>query len=154
MDIADILVPDGVVLRGAVSSKRQALGCVAEVAAQTLNLDSAKVLEALLEREALGSTGLGYGVAIPHARVEGVEQVCGVFVRLEAPVAYQALDDRPVDLLFALLAPPSAGAEHLRALAVVSRAMRSPELRERLRQIQTVDGARALFVQTGSAAAA
>ena len=107
-----------------------------------------------MEREALGSTGLGYGVAVPHARVEGVERVCGIFVRLDAPVAYEALDDRPVDLLFALLAPPAAGAEHLRALAVVSRAMRSPELRERLRQAQTIDGVQALFVQTGNAAAA
>lgn len=154
MDIADLLAPDGIVLRGAVSSKRQALNCAADLAAQAFGLDSTKVMEALMEREALGSTGLGYGVAIPHARVEGVERVCGVFVRLDQPVGYEALDDRPVDLMFALLAPPSAGAEHLRALAVVSRAMRSPELRERLRQVQTVDGAHALFVQTGSAAAA
>lgn len=154
MDIADLLAPEGIILRGAVSSKRQALNCVADLAAQALGLDSSTVMEALMERESLGSTGLGYGVAIPHARVEGVDRVCGVFVRLDQPVGYEALDDRPVDLLFALLAPPSAGAEHLRALAVVSRAMRSPELRERLRQVQTVDGAHALFVQTGSAAAA
>lgn len=154
MDIADLLTSGGIALRGAVSSKRQALGVVAEVAAQALGLETQNILDALLEREALGSTGLGYGVAIPHARVDGVESVCGVFVRLDQPVAYESLDDRPVDLLFALLAPPAAGAEHLRALAVVSRAMRSPELRERLRQIQTIDGARALFVQTGNAAAA
>ncbi len=154
MDIADLLAQDGVVLRGAVSSKRQALHYVADAAAQALGLQSEKILEALMEREALGSTGLGYGVAVPHARVEGVERVCGIFVRLDAPVAYEALDDRPVDLLFALLAPPAAGAEHLRALAVVSRAMRSPELRERLRQAQTIDGVQALFVQTGNAAAA
>lgn len=154
MDIADLLVPDGIVLRGAFSSKRLVLNCVADAAAQALGLETSRIMDALMEREALGSTGLGYGVAIPHARVEGVEQVCGVFVRLETPVAYEALDDRPVDLVFALLAPPSAGAEHLRALAVVSRAMRSPELRERLRQAQTADGIRALFVQTGSAAAA
>lgn len=154
MDIADLLSPGAVALRGTVSSKRLALGAVADVAANAFGLDSAKVLEALLEREALGSTGLGYGVAVPHARVEGIDHVCGVFVRLETPVAYESLDDRPVDLIFALFAPPSAGAQHLRALAVVSRAMRSPELRERLRQAQTVDGIQALFVQTGSAAAA
>ncbi|GAA0383807.1 PTS IIA-like nitrogen regulatory protein PtsN [Brevundimonas terrae] len=154
MDIADLLSSDGVVLRGGVSSKRQALGAVADLAANAFGLDATKALDALLEREALGSTGLGYGVAVPHARVEGLERVCGVFVRLDSPVAYESLDDRPVDLLFGLFAPPSAGAEHLRALAVVSRAMRSPELRERLRQAQTVDGVQALFVQTGSAAAA
>ena len=154
MDLADLLAQDAIVLRGAVSSKRQALQCIADAAAHTLGLKAEKVLESLIERESLGSTGLGYGVAVPHARVDGVERVCGIFVRLDAPVAYEALDDRPVDLLFALLAPPAAGAEHLRALAVVSRAMRSPELRERLRQTQTVDGVLALFVQTGSAAAA
>jgi nitrogen PTS system EIIA component len=154
MDIADLLSSDGVVLRGAVSSKRQALGAVADTAAHAFGLESAKVLEALLEREALGSTGLGYGVAVPHARIEGLDRVCGAFVRLESPVAYESLDDRPVDLLFALFAPPSAGAEHLRALAVVSRAMRSPELREQLRQARTVDAVSALFVRDMAASAA
>jgi len=147
MDIGDLLAPDGIVLRGGASSKRQALHVAAEAAAHALGLDEARVLEALMEREALGSTGLGSGVAVPHARISGLSRVAGVFVRLDQPVAYGAVDDRPVDLLFALFAPPSDGAEHLRALAAVSRAMRSPELREQVRQARTVDAIRALFVR-------
>jgi PTS system nitrogen regulatory IIA component len=127
---------------------------VAEAAAQALGMDEGRVFDALLEREALGSTGLGSGVAVPHARLSGMERVTGVFVRLDAPVAYEAVDDRPVDLMFALFAPPSDGAEHLRALAAVSRAMRSPELREQLRQARTADAIRALFVRDDAPATA
>ncbi len=154
MDIADLLSSDGIVLRGGASSKRQALQAVAEAAASALGLDEAQALDALLEREALGSTGLGAGVAVPHARVPGLDRVCAIFLRLDTPVAYESLDDRPVDLLFALFAPVNAGAEHLRALAAVSRAMRSPELREQLRQARTVDAVNALFVKDVSASAA
>ena len=147
MDIGDLLAPQGVVLRGGASSKRQALHAVAEAAAQALGMDEARVFDALLEREALGSTGLGSGVAVPHARLPGIERVTGVFVRLDAPVAYESVDDRPVDLMFALFAPPRDGAEHLRALAAVSRALRSSGLREQLRQARTTDAVRALFVR-------
>ena len=154
MDIADLLSSDGIVLRGGASSKRQALQAVAVAAASALGLDEAQALDALLEREALGATGLGAGVAVPHARVPGLDRVCAIFLRLDTPVAYESLDDRPVALLFALFAPVNAGAEHLRALAAVSRAMRSPELREQLRQARTVDAVNALFVKDVSASAA
>lgn len=154
MDIGDLLTRDGIVLRHGASSKRQLLNMVAEAAAESLGLDEAVVLEALLEREALGSTGLGSGVAAPHARMDGLQSVRGVFLRLETPVAFDAMDDRPVDLVFALFAPPRAGAEHLRALAAVSRALRSPELREKLRQARTIDALRALFVSDEAATAA
>lgn len=154
MDIADLLASDGIVLRSGASSKRQALHVVAEAAAQVLGLDDARVLEALLEREALGSTGLGSGVAVPHARIPGLDRVVAVFVRLDHPVAYGAVDDRPVDLLFGLFAPPRDGAEHLRALAAVSRALRSPQLREQVRQARTTDAIRALFVSQAPATAA
>jgi len=154
MDIGDLLARDGIVLRSGASSKRQALHVVAETAAQALGMDENRVMDALLEREALSSTGLGSGVAVPHARLEGLSQVRAVFVRLDAPVAYGAVDDRPVDLLFALFAPPRDGAEHLRALAAVSRAMRSPELREKLRQARTLDAVHALFVKNAPADAA
>jgi len=147
MDIGELLADGGVVLRSGASSKRQALHTVAEAAGQALGMPESRIMEALLEREALGSTGLGSGVAVPHARLEGVSRVTAVFVRLETPVAYGAVDDRPVDLLFALFAPPRDGAEHLRALAAVSRALRSPEMREHLRQAHTVDAIRALFVR-------
>ncbi|KQW86769.1 PTS sugar transporter subunit IIA [Brevundimonas sp. Root1279] len=154
MDIGDLLAEGGVVLRSGASSKRQALHVVAEAAAQALGLPENRVMEALLEREALGSTGLGSGVAVPHARLEGVERVMAVFVRLDTPVAYGAMDDRPVDLMLALFAPPRDGAEHLRALAAVSRALRSAEMREQLRQARTVDAIRALFVKDQAPATA
>lgn len=142
-----MLTREGIVLRGGASSKRQALHIAAEAAAQMLGRDVQQVFSALMEREALGSTGLGGGVAVPHARLPGLDRVCAVFVRLDQPVAFEALDDRPVDLLFALFASPDAGAEHLRALAAVSRALRGAELRERLRQARTPDAIHALFVR-------
>lgn len=154
MDIAQLLAADGVVLRSGASSKRQALHTVADTAARALGLNENRVLESLLEREALGSTGLGSGVAVPHARVEGLERVVAVFVRLDTPVAYDAVDDRPVDLIFALFAPPSDGAEHLRALAAASRALRSSEMRQQLRQAHTADAIRALFVRDTAPATA
>lgn len=154
MDIGELLADGGVVLRSGASSKRQALHTVAEVAAQSLGMPENRILEALLEREALGSTGLGSGVAVPHARLEGIERVTAVFVRLDTPVAYGALDDRPVDLLLALFAPPRDGADHLRALAAVSRALRSPVMREQLRQARTPDAIRALFVRDQAPATA
>lgn len=154
MDIGELLTRDGIVLRSGASSKRQALHVAAEAAAHVLGRDGNTVFTALMEREALGSTGLGGGVAVPHARLAGLDKVCAVFVRLDHPVAYEAVDDRPVDLLFCLFASPEAGAEHLRALAAVSRALRSPELRERLRQARTVDAIHALFVRDTEATAA
>lgn len=154
MHIADLLAPNGVVLRGGASSKRQALHAVAEAAAQAMGVDQTRVFDALLEREALGSTGLGSGVAVPHARLKEIDRVAAVFVRLDSPVAYDAVDDRPVDLLFALFAPPKDGAEHLRALAAASRALRSAELREQLRQARTADAIRALFVKDDAPATA
>ena len=119
MDIGELLVQDGIVLKGGASSKRQALHVVATAAAEALGLEESRVFDALLERESLGSTGLGSGVAVPHARIDGIASVRAVFVRLDTPVAYASVDDRPVDLLFALFAPPKDGAEHLRALAAV-----------------------------------
>ena len=154
MDIADLLLADGVVLRSGASSKRQALHTLADHAATALGLDENRILEALLEREALGSTGLGYGVAVPHARIEGLDRIVAVFVRLETPVAYEAVDDRPVDLILALFAPPGDGAEHLRALAAASRALRSSEMRQQLRQAHTADAIRALFVRDRAPATA
>jgi len=154
MDISDLLVSGGIVLRSGASSKRQALHVLAEAASRSLGVDEAVVLDALMEREALGSTGLGNGVAVPHARLPGLDRVCAVFVRLDVPVAFDSVDDRPVDLLFGLFAPPRDGAEHLRALAAVSRALRSAEMREKLRQARTLDAVSALFVREAPATAA
>ena len=128
-----------------VNSKRQALQMVADMAGRLLSLDVSAVHNALLEREKLGSTGVGLGVAVPHAALTGLDRMHGIFVRLETPVAYDAIDDMPVDLIFALLAPENAGTEHLRALAKVSRLLRQKELREQLRLVDNADGIYALL---------
>src|SRR5580698_4628562 len=148
MNIGDLLD------RVAAPGKRQALGVVAELAARSFRLKPAVVLDALLEREAVGSTGVGYGVAVPHARLAGLTRLRGVFVRLEQPVAFDAVDDRPVDLIFALFAPPEASGEHLRALARVSRVLRQADLREQLRQAHGADAVYALLVQEARPSAA
>jgi PTS system nitrogen regulatory IIA component len=152
MNIGDLLDRTAISLRVSASSKRQVLAVVAEIAARKLGLDAGVILDALLDREAAGSTGVGHGVAAPHARLEGLERMRGVFVRLDQPVEFDAVDDKPVDLIFALFAPKDAGADHLRALARVSRLLRQAELREQLRQARTADAIYALLVQDGGAA--
>src|SRR5262249_10147343 len=132
MDIGQLLKRDAVAVRVSANSKRQALFALAEIASRSLGLSETEILEALLEREQQGSTGVGQGVAGPHARLGGLDRMAGVFVKLETPVAFDAVDDRPVDLLFALFTPPDSGVDHLRALAKVSRLLRQSELREHL----------------------
>jgi PTS system nitrogen regulatory IIA component len=107
-----------------------------------------------MARELLGSTGVGHGVAVPHARLKGLERMRGVFVRLETPVDFGAVDEQPVDLIFALLAPADHPAEHLRALARVTRALRQADLREQLRQAHSSDAVRALLVRDARPTAA
>ena len=152
--ISKLLTPRDILLDVTATSKKRLLENAALLFENEHRLERNRVFDSLFARERLGSTGLGGGVAVPHARLAGLEKVCAVFVRLDHPVAYEAVDDRPVDLLFCLFAAPEAGADHLRALAAVSRALRSPELRERLRQARTVDAIRALFVRDTTATAA
>ena len=151
MDIGDLLDRNAISARVSAADKRQALSVVAEIAGRTLKLKPSTVLAALLKREAAGSTGVGHGVATPHATLKGLDRMHGVFVRLETPVEFGALDDQPVDLLFALFAPKNAGAEHLRALARVSRLLRQAELREHLRTARSADAIHALLVQDEAA---
>jgi PTS system nitrogen regulatory IIA component len=133
--------------RVTAKTKRQALSVVAEIAGRCFGVKPAKVLDALEEREAIAPTGVGKGIAVPHAEVEGLTRLRAVFVRLESPVEFGAVDDEPVDLVFALLAPPGAGADHLRALARVSRIMRRAEIREQLRVARTADAIHAILAQ-------
>ena len=154
MAIGDLLDPGAVALRVSAPGKRQVLGVVADVAARVLGVNAEAVLEGLLEREAAGSTGVGQGVAIPHARIDGLDRVRAVFLRLETPVAFDAVDDKPVDLLVALFAPRDANAQHLRALARVSRLMREPELREHLRQARSADAVHVLLAREATSTAA
>lgn len=154
MNIGELLDRSAISLRVSAANKKKVLAVIAEIAARNFHLDAGDVLEALSEREAAGSTGVGYGVAVPHARLDGLQRMRGVFVRLEQPVEFESVDDQPVDLLFALFAPKNAGAEHLRALARVSRVMRQAELREQLRKARTADAVHALLVQDAARPAA
>ena len=155
MQIGDLLDRSAIALRVSASSKRQVLSVISEIAARNFGLDAGDVLDALLAREQAGSTGVGHGVAAPHARVEGLDRLRGIFVRLEQPVDFDAVDDQPVDLIFALFAPKDAqGVEHLRALARVSRVLRQSDLRQQLRQARTLDAIRALLTQDSRPSAA
>jgi len=147
MTIGDLLEPGAVVLRVSASNKRQVLGVIADVAARVFGVDAHEAVEGLIERENAGSTGVGQGVAIPHARLADIDRVRAVFLRLETPVAFGALDDKPVDLLVALFAPKDADSSHLRALARVSRMMREPEVREQLRKARSADAAHVMLTQ-------
>jgi len=133
--------------RVTAKTKRQALAVISEIAGRRLGLNSTRVLDALLEREAVAPTGVGMGIALPHAEVAGLLRMRAVFVRLEAPIDFGAVDDKPVDLVFALLAPPGATSEHLRALARVSRIMRRADIREQLRVARSADAIHALLGQ-------
>ena len=150
----ELLRREAVAARVGAGSKRAALGAVAEIAARRLGQPASKLLSALQEREKHGSTGIGQGVAVPHAHVQGLEHPVGVFIKLEKPVAFDAVDDRPVDLIFALFAPEGAGVEHLRALARVSRLLRQGDLREQLRQARTADAMFALLSREATSNAA
>lgn len=154
LDIAGLLNRRAIIPRVAAGSKRHVLTVIAEVAARAYRLDPSKAVAAILARESRGSTGVGFGVALPHARVGGLDKVRGVFARLEAPVPFDAVDEQPVDLVFALFTPDDPNAEHLRALARVSRVLRQGELREQLRQARTPDALYALLAQEERHAAA
>jgi PTS system nitrogen regulatory IIA component len=154
MDIGILLDRGAVAARLSAPTKRQALGAVAEIAARQLHLPAGVILDALMEREAAGSTGVGQGVAVPHARLKGLTSVRGVFVRLDQPVDFDAVDDQPVDLLFALFAPPECSTQHLRALAQVSRLLRQADLRQQLRMARSPDTLYALLVREAQPSAA
>jgi PTS system nitrogen regulatory IIA component len=154
MSIDDLLDRRAITPKLQAHTKQQALSLLAETAARVFALDAGAVLEALLAREQAGSTGVGEGVAVPHARVAGLDRMRGLFLRLESPVDFDAIDGAPVDLIFALFAPPDAGSEHLRSLARVARMLRQKELRQQLRQARTPDAIHALLAQPARPSAA
>jgi len=118
---------------GKATSKKRLFQDLGEIAVASFGLNNNDVVDALLERESLGPTGVGHGVALPHARIAGLDRVVGVFLRLEKPLDFDAVDRQPVDLVFSLLAPLDAGVEHLKALALVSRTMRDSAICSKLR---------------------
>jgi PTS system nitrogen regulatory IIA component len=133
MEIADLITPAAVVAHLKAANKKQALHELAAKAASVTGLPDRRIFETLSEREKLGSTGMGQGVAIPHGRIAGVQRMTGLFARLDTPIDFEAMDDQPVDLMFVLLAPEGAGADHLKALARVSRLLRNQAIVEKLR---------------------
>ena len=146
MQLADFLDFDAVKTSLSGGNKRSLLQQLANAAGQRLGLDSAAILASLLEREQLGSTGFGQGVAIPHGKIEGLTRIYGLFARLSDPVDYKAIDGRPVDLVFLLLSPVDAGAEHLKALAAVSRVTRNIATLEKVRGARTRDALAAVLM--------
>ena len=133
MQLSEILKPGAVRSLAQVTSKKRLFQELAELAQSEYGLNALEVLDALQERESLGPTGVGQGVALPHARMHGLDRVVGLFIRLDKPLDYDAVDRQPVDLIFALLAPETSGVDHLKALALVSRTLRDPDLRAKLR---------------------
>ena len=133
MQISDILKPEAVRVFGAASSKKRLFQEIADVAQLAYGLSSQTTVEALLDRESLGPTGVGHGVALPHARLDGLDKVVGAFVKLDTPLEFGAVDRQPIDIAFARFAPEDAGVEHLKALALVSRTLREQSFCTKLR---------------------
>ncbi|SFJ60684.1 PTS sugar transporter subunit IIA [Celeribacter neptunius] len=133
MDISKILEPQAIKVVGKMTSKKRLFQDLAEIAAGAYELCLEDTFDALQERESLGPTGVGHGVALPHARIEGLSRVVGAFMRLESPMEFDAVDRQPVDLVFALFAPAESGVDHLKALALVSRTMRDADICAKLR---------------------
>ena len=133
MNFAKLLKPGAVKVLTSASSKKHLLHDIGELAHNAYGLKATAVVDALMTRESLGPTGVGQGVALPHARLEGLEDVLGAFVLLDKPIDFNAVDRQPVDIAFALFAPESAGVEHLKALALVSRTLRNASVCAKLR---------------------
>ncbi|MCB1334349.1 MAG: PTS sugar transporter subunit IIA [Roseivivax sp.] len=133
MNFNDLLKPTAIKVLAGVSSKKRLMHDIAELAHSAFDIDTGMAVEALMERESLGPTGVGHGVALPHARASGLNEVSGVFILLEKPIDFESVDRQPVDLVFALFAPEDAGVEHLKALALVSRTLRDQSTCKKLR---------------------
>lgn len=133
MKFADLLSSKAVKVISSASSKKRVMHDIADVADAAYGIPAQRAVEALMERESLGPTGVGNGVALPHARLDGVDRVVGIFILLEKPTDFEAVDRQPVDVIFALFAPEDSGAEHLKALALVSRTLRDTNFCSKLR---------------------
>lgn len=154
MDIADLISPLSVVPNLRATSKKQALQELAKRAAELTGLHERAIFDVLLERERLGTTGVGNGIAIPHGKLSTLDRLYGLFARLERPINYESIDEQPVDLIFLLLAPESAGADHLKALARVSRLLRDRGICEKLRGTDSSDALYALLTESPASRAA
>ncbi len=133
MDLHDLLTPDGIIASLKATNKKDALQELAAIAAAKTGLDAREIFDTLLQRERLGSTGLGRGIAIPHIKLNALREIVCLFARLDVPIEYESHDGEPVDLVFMLLAPEDASGDHLKALARISRLVREPSILDDLR---------------------
>lgn len=147
MEINELITPAGIIACLKVTNKKQALRDLAARAAKLTGLDERAIFDVLLERERLGTTGVGHGIAIPHGKLAGLDRLHGLFARIEQPIDFDAIDDVPVDLVFVLLAPISAGADHLKALARISRLLRDRTICEKMRGTDNPDALYALLTE-------
>ncbi|MFO1088736.1 MAG: PTS IIA-like nitrogen regulatory protein PtsN [Hyphomicrobiales bacterium] len=152
MQLSQILERDAVFYEQGVRNKKALLKEIAARATKLTGLEERTIFETLLQRERLGSTGLGSGIAIPHGKFADLKKVVGLFVRLSAPIEFEALDDQPVDLVFVLLAPESAGADHLKALAKVSRLLRDNSIIQKLRGTEDTTALYSVLTEPASSA--
>lgn len=154
MEIADLLDTESVIAKLPATSKKQALQELAKRAARITGVHERAIFDVLLERERLGTTGVGNGIAIPHGKLSELTRMYGMFARLEKPIDFDSVDERPVDLIFLLLAPEGAGADHLKALARVSRLLRDRAICEKLRGSDDPDALYALLTESTASHAA
>ncbi|WP_422368992.1 PTS IIA-like nitrogen regulatory protein PtsN [Pelagibius sp.] len=154
MELSDLIAPESVVPSLRVTSKKQALQELAKKAAELTGQPERAVFEVLIERERLGTTGVGHGIGIPHGKLPELDRLYGLFARLETAIDFDAIDEQPVDLIFVLLAPETAGADHLKALARVSRLFRDRAVCDKLRGTDNADAVYALLTQGAASHAA
>jgi len=147
MDLSDLISPDGIIPALKANSKKQVLQEIAKKAAQMTGLAQRDIFDTLLQRERLGSTATGNGIAIPHGTIQGLERVTVLFARVEKPVEFEAIDEKPVDLVFLLLAPERAGADHLNALSRISRMLSKASVAQKLRASADRDTLYALLTE-------
>jgi PTS system nitrogen regulatory IIA component len=150
----ELITPASIIANLRASNKKQALQELARKASELTGQHERMIFDVLLERERLGTTGVGQGIAIPHGKLANLDRVYGLFARLERPIDFDAIDEQPVDLMFLLLAPEQAGADHLKALARVSRLLRDHAVCEKLRGSTSADALYALLTQTEASHAA
>ena len=153
MSLTDLIAPNAIIPVLKVTSKKQAIQELAAQAGQLTGHNERTIAEILLQREKLGSTGVGNGIAIPHGKLPKLGKLFGMFARLERPIDFEALDGQPVDLIFLLLAPETAGADHLKALARIARLLRDPDIGQKLRASQDADALYAVLALPSASAA-
>jgi len=154
MDLTDLIAPDSIICPLRANSKKQVLQELANKAQELTGLNARDIFETILQRERLGSTGIGHGVAIPHGKLEGIDRIFGVIARLSSPVDFEAVDEEPVSVVFLLLAPENAGADHLKALALISRLVKDKAMLDKIFHADNARGIYAILTEPAASNAA